>query len=290
MLRIGKILTDICFHRFIPLFAVPVRRLTCHKPHGVKLAVAGRPDRLLELPPQRIIRDKNIGDLKSRKVKGLARRRAGHHKFPVAFLESRQHLMRSLKDEIRVDFIADHNHSVPLADVTQPQKLLLCPHPADRVVRVAEEKELHLTAAYFFFKIRKIDPVSSVLSLHERVIHNLPAVIADYLRKRIVDRLLQQHRVTRLGERPHRLCQRKNNPRRLDQPGFLHVPSVMPTHPARNRLKVATFRLAVAEDAVRHAARERLLYIGRNLEIHVGNPKRQYVLRLSPLYRKIIFE
>ena len=64
----------------------------------------------------------------------------------------------------------------------------------------------------------------------------------------------------------------------------------MPSHPARNRLKVAAVRLAVAENAVRHTARERLLYIGRNLKIHVRNPKRQYVLRLSPLYRKIIFE
>ena len=253
MLRIGKIFTDICLHRVVPLLSIPVRRLACHKPHGVKLAVAGRRDRLLELPPQRIIRDKNVGDLKSRKVKCLARRRAGHHKFPVAFFETRQYLMRSLKDEIRVDFIADHNHSVFFTDVAQPQELLPCPHASHRIVRVAEKKELYLTAAYFFFKIRKIHPVSSVLSLHERIIHNLPAVIADHLRKRIVDRLLQQHRVARLRERPHRLRQRKNNPRRLDQPGFLHVPSVMPSHPARNRLKVAAVRLAVAENAVRHA-------------------------------------
>ena len=71
---------------------------------------------MAKLRPQGFVRDKDIGHLQSRNIKGLAGGGGCDGKGRKDRVDRRKHLMAALPDEICVDLIAEDGHAVALAD------------------------------------------------------------------------------------------------------------------------------------------------------------------------------
>ena len=189
-----------------------------------------------------------------------------------------------------MDLIGNDKNLMFQADIAEPFQFLSGPDARNRIVRTAQKKQLNMLIFNFLFKVRKIDMVTIVLTQIQRIAHNTSASILDDLRKRIVDRLLDQHRIPRFGVRPYCCRQRKHHTRCVDKPLTFHLPVMALTHPPADTLKVGIRGLTVAKDPVFDPFGECILYKRGCLKIHVCHPKRQYILRHFALLRKIIFQ
>ena len=61
-------------------------------------------------------------------------------------------------------------------------------HSSNRIVRIAQEKQLHMFLCDLLLQIRKINVIAVVLSLVKIAAYHFSAVVRDYLRERIVHR------------------------------------------------------------------------------------------------------
>ncbi len=146
--------------------------------------------------------------------------------FPVAFFESPP-VPDAIPQKTKSAWISSLTTITPYfsTDVAQPAGSSSLVHTRPhRIVRVCREKKsFTLQLRIFFFKIRKIDPVSSVLSLHERYYPQPSCRLSRITcEKRIVRTgCCSSTASPRLRETPAPPAPaQKNNPRRLDQPGF----------------------------------------------------------------------
>ena len=60
-------------------------------------------------------------------------------------------------DKIIVYLIADHDHMVAQADLSQLLQFLYRPHSAYRVVRIAQNEEFYMFLFYLAFKVLEIN-------------------------------------------------------------------------------------------------------------------------------------
>lgn len=191
--------------------------------------------------------------------------------------------------EVAVDLVGDDPDVVPAADLPDAAQLLRRPHAAHRVVRAAQQKELHLRIHDFALEVVEVDPVVPVAQA-QRALRHAAVVVPDHAEEGIVHRRLDQHGVTGPGQRAHGHGQRKHHAGRLDQPLRLRPPAEVPLEPVGHGRKVCALDLAVTEDAVRHDPLQRIQHgLGRG-EIHIRHPQRQHVRRASALHGEIVLQ
>ena len=104
--------------------------------------------------------------------------------------------------KVTMYLIRYNNNLVLKADFTHFSKLSLSPYTSYRIVRAAQYEKLHIFVNYLLFKILKVNAVLPIL-IYKLVVHKLPLVEHDCLRKRIVHRLLNEYAVTLIGKCPH---------------------------------------------------------------------------------------
>ena len=277
-------------HRLIPLFPFGISGLHSHQSKHSKLADSSCIQLFLEFPAQLRIWDKNIGDHHTCKVKSFAWRSTGNGNVLKLFFHSGENLMLSLKHKVLVNLVTHHDHSMFHADISKLFQFFPGPHSSNRIVRIAQEKQLHMFLCNLLLQIRKINVIAVVLSLVKIAAYHFSAVVRDYLRERIVHRKLDQNAVPRLCVRLHRHSKGKHNARRLDQPLFLWLPVVIGFHPVCHDFKIRSLHLAVSENALFRSLHQRIFHVRRGLKIHICHPQRQHIRRLSSLYRKVIFQ
>ena len=141
--------------------------------------------------------------MKPRNVEGLARRSAQDN-ILLKFLPKRwkHNLLMSFIGKVTMYLIRDNNNLVLKTDFTHFSKLRLSPYTPYRIVRAAQYEKLHIFVNYLPLKILKVNAVLPIL-IYKPVVHKLPPVEHDCLRKRIVHRLLDEHTVTLFCECPH---------------------------------------------------------------------------------------
>ncbi|MPN03053.1 hypothetical protein SDC9_150276 [bioreactor metagenome] len=92
--------------------------------------------------------------MQPRQIKGFAGRRAGDGDIRELLLDCGENLMAiSRIDKIGVNFVRNNFNAVLYADISNGGQLILCPYPADRIVRTTKNKKLHMLPDYFFFKV-----------------------------------------------------------------------------------------------------------------------------------------
>ena len=96
--------------------------------------------------------------------------------------------MLAFKNEISMDLITYNGHAVLHAEIADLRQLLFRPDSSDRVVRIAEEKELHVFSFQLLLEIRHIHVIAVIIAEHQRAADNSSAVIRNDFRKRIVNR------------------------------------------------------------------------------------------------------
>ena len=155
---------------------------------------------------------------------------------------------------------------------------------------IAEKKQLHIMFHDLLFKISQIDMIPVIVPQDQVIADDHTVIVPDHLGKWIVDRLLDQYAVTGLCERLYRHCQGKYHARSLDQPVLFDLPVMMPFHPSCHRVKIYFLGIAVTKDSMFCPLDQRILHVGRCLEIHVCHPEREDVRRLSSPLCKVIFQ
>ena len=289
--HIRDIIHNVHLHRIVPGLAVAVGSFGGDKAGSVELAVAAGVVGLAELRPQGFVRDKDIGHLQSRNIKGLAGGGGRDGKRCKGRVDLRKHLMLALPDEICVDLIAEDGHAVALADAAHLQQFFPAPHAAHRVVGAAQQKQLDMVFNNFTLKIRKVDSIMSGGFVQHQVTGDQPAsVIHDDLAERIVHRLLDEHRVPGLGAGLDRHRNGKHDARRLLQPVGLYLPAVVGSKPLLHGLKVGGVRLGIAVNCMSGLADEGILDVGGHLKVHIRHPQGQHTRRAAALDGKIIFQ
>ena len=198
--------------------------------------------------------------------------------------------MLSPEDKIRMDLITHDRNPIFQANVSKPCQLLRGPDSSDRIMRIAEEKQLNLILFYLTFKILKINMIFMILAEHQCIADDSSSVVLNHLRKRIVNRRLDQHSVSRLRICLHCHCQSKYHTRCLDQPWLLYLPVMVTLHPVSNNLKIRCLRFTVSEDSMSCTFSQCVLHIRGGLKIHIGHPEWKHILRHPAPLCKIIFQ
>ena len=141
--------------------------------------------------------------MKPRYVEGLARCSAQDNILLKFLPKRRKHNMpMSFIGKVTMYLIRDNNNLVLKTDFTHFSKLRLSPYTPYRIVWAAQYKKLHFFVNYLPLKILKVNAVLPIL-IYKPVVHKLPPVEHNCLRKRIVHRLLDEHTITLFCECPH---------------------------------------------------------------------------------------
>jgi hypothetical protein len=156
-------------------------------------------------------------------------------------------------------------------------------------VRTAQDEELHVVLDDFLLKIRKVDLVASVLE-PEGIVDECASVVADDVRERIVDGLLDEHGVAGFCECANGGRDGKDDTRRDHELAARDVPVVARLEPVLQDGKVVVLHLCIAEDAVRRAAREGVEDGRGRAKVHVGDPKGEDAARIAALCGEVVFD
>ena len=96
--------------------------------------------------------------------------------------------MLAFENEISMDLITHNGHAVLHAEITDCGQLLFRPDSSDRIVRIAEEKELYVFGFQLLLKVSHIHMVAVVVAQHQRTADHSSSIICDNLGKWIVNR------------------------------------------------------------------------------------------------------
>ena len=258
-----QVIRYIGLHRRIPLVPVLIGSLRSRDPEGGRLVIS----RPVHFPPEQApelrIRDEDVGLLQSRQIEGFAWGCGRDREVPECFLHLLENVVFPLPGEVEMDLIAEYRHMVLPADPPDLPQFLRRPYPAHRVVRTAQDEQLYVVPDDLPLKIIRVHGVAPVRSLHQVGADRLPAVDPDQPFKRVINRLLDDHGVIRLGKCPDCRRDREAYPGRFDVPGRIHMPVVVSFHPAADRLKKAVpgLGIGVSVDVVPGQLRQCVLHV-----------------------------
>ena len=242
----------------------------------IGLGVAQRAQLGPETGAQNGVGDEDIGDLQPRQVEGFRRRgasdRAGGD-VPAQRGEGRG--ASAGQGQVGVDLVGDHHDAVPARHLRQLGQLLAAPHPAHRVVRVAQEQQAGAGARQRLLQGGGVAAVDAVGVPGQRHRDDGAAIVLDDLAEGVVDGLLDDDGVARPGQGPHRQGQGGDHPGGDDVPVGVDGPAVAAGEPAGQGGVVGGVGLGVAEDAVAHPPQQGGGDRGRRAVVHVRHPQGQ---------------
>ena len=189
--------------------------------------------------------------------------------------------MTSLEDEVVMNLVRKNENVMFDAKIAEAFELFARPHAPNRVVRRAEDEKLDLILNDFALEVVEVDFIASVVPQDEVVTHDDAAIRADRIREGIIDRLLNQNRVPPLGEGANALRHGKDDAGRDEPPFPRRLESMSLLHPRADRVVIARRRRRISENAAFDHFARRVLHVRGRLEIHVGDPERQKILRLA---------
>ena len=137
------------------------------------------------------------------------------------------------EDEVRVDFVGDHQQIVALHDLSQPLQLLAGPHAPGGVVGIAHHENLAAAVDLGFQQI-EVDGVVSVLTQNQGAVDDHPAVFPDAVVERAVDRGHDQHPVAGVGEGQNAHGEGRHHPWAEGDPLLLNIPVIPFAHPGHD--------------------------------------------------------
>ena len=189
--------------------------------------------------------------------------------------------MTSLEDEVVMNLVRKNENVMFDAKLAETFELFARPHAPDRVVRGAEDEELDFIFNDFALEVVEVDLIASVVPQDEVVAHDDATIRANRIREGIVDRLLNQNRIPRLGEGANALRHGKDDAGGNEPPFPRRFESMSLLHPRADRFVIARRRRRISENAAFDHFARRVLHVRGRLEIHVGNPERQKILRFA---------
>ncbi len=124
-------------------------------------------------------RREDVGDLQPREVECLARRSAGHRAAFELFAERGERRIAKSRHHQLAVYLVGHDHDVVAqAQLPDAAQLRGRPDPSDRVMRVAEEHQLHGRVGGFTLQVVEINRVG-VVAVYQRAFGRLASAVVD---------------------------------------------------------------------------------------------------------------
>ena len=181
------------------------------------------------------------------------------------------------------------------ADFSQLLQFLSGPYSPHRIMRIAQDEQLYLLLLDLAFKVFIIYAVlrfsrNCFFFVYQCIVYYLTVVVTDNIGKRIIDRILDQYRVSRLCESLYRCAQCKYHTGGLHDPFSLRLPVMVLLHPVRYSIIIGILGLGVSVDSMIHCRIKTLCNFIRYRKIHVCDPQRQHIRRLASLHGIVVLQ
>lgn len=177
-----------------------------------------------------------------------------------------------------MNLIGNDSHAMTDADVAHAAQLIKSPDAARGVMRVAEQENLSVWEGSFSLKVVPVNDIA-VVSADELILNQMALAVIDAREETVVGRSLHQDAATiltlkALNDGGHGW----NDTNGVDDPVGLDMPIIAAGVPIGYGVIETLWHTGVAVDVMIDAS----LYCLDNLrgytEIHVGHPKRDYIL------------
>ena len=206
-----EVLVEILLECLMPRTTVRIGRLRRCQRHGVDHAeqlVA-----LLIARTQRGIADDDVGKCQPRHVKGLGRRHAGDELGIAIHDLCHRDVAAAAADQVTVDLVGHHPEVILFDDRSDSAQLILRPHTAGGVVRVAPEYQLTCRIGALALEVLIIHLECAVSLLVQRRSQHIYTCILRRVEKIAVGRRVEQHLFARCAKHFRQLIQCRNNAR-----------------------------------------------------------------------------
>ena len=214
-------------------------------------AVAGCKDLLAEGAAERWIFDEGVRDLNTCQVECLGRRCDNNGVVCKFFAYRAEYGVRSFKDEIAVDFIANDNHVVLETDVADAFQFFAGPNAANGIVWTAKKEKFYFVLDDSLFEIFKVNMVASIFAIDEVATFYFAVIVDDDIGKVHIDGLLDKDVIANIGERFYRHAEREHNARYFNNPfAVFDVVIMAATVKILNSFVVVVFGGCVAKNSI----------------------------------------
>ena len=160
-------------------------------------------------------------------------------------------------------------------EVGESEQLLAGPHPADRVVGVAQDHRPRVRSDERGLEDGEIANVSPLPIAHERRVDRGAAVVFDDRPEGVIDGLLDDDAVAGLRESPDGVSQSRDHASGGDDRHRVDLPAETARLPGGDGLEIGCVRTRVPEDSVGDAFVKRPDDGGGRPMVHVRNPHGQ---------------
>ena len=191
--------------------------------------------------------------------------------------------------ELLVNLVRDDDDVVPQADRGKLLELRALPDTPDGIVWAAQDEEFDVVVDDF---LREVLEVDLVVSLYEpqRIVEKSAFVLMNHVRERVVDGLLNEYGIARSCKRTDGICNGKDHTGGDDEVTSLYRPVMSRLKPVLKNGEVVVLYLRIAEDTVIGALLERCDDGGGGAKVHVCDPERQNVRRVTAFGSKVILQ
>ena len=136
-----------------------------------------------------------------------------------------------------MNFIAENDHVMTFANLSDRFQFFLRPHPSDGIVRITKDKKFYLILRNFAFKIIEIHGVMAFFIDTKFAYHKFSFVSPDDIPKRIINGFLNNYCISRLRYRINRSPDCKTDPRRFYMPLGKNFEIMVTLHPSGNSIE-----------------------------------------------------
>ena len=230
--------------------------------------------------------DDHKGILDTGQIEGLGGGGHGHQTIGVGCHSGGSDLLSVAHDDVLMDLIGQHEHIILVTDSQQAHQFFSGPYTAHRIVRRAQNEQLHLTGCCQLLKALQVHGIAAI-HLFQGTIDQLATVIVHRIHKRIVHRGHDADAVAGLRHHLHQPVDGRHHARGKADPLLVHLIAMVLLLPGNEGLVVAVRHLVITVNPGFHIVTQALLHAGRHLKIHIGHPQGQQVILTKHILQHI---
>ena len=115
-------------------------------------------------------------------------------------------------------------------------------------------------------------------------------VLANHVRERVVDGLLNEYSIALFRKCADGVCDGKDDTGRDDEVAALDGPVMARAEPVLKDGEIVVLHLRIAKDAVCGACFQRINHRGGGTKVHIRDPERQNVCGVAALSGEVVFQ
>ena len=191
-------------------------------------------------------------------------------------------------DQVAVDLVGHHPEVIFFDDRSNPAQLVLRPHTAGGIVRIAPEYQLARRIGALALEVLVIHFKRAIRLFMQRGSQHIHAGVLRRMEKIAVGRCVEQHLFVRAAKCFRQLVQRGNDARRDAQLLFGKAPVIMILAPFGEGVIVfIVIQAGIAKNAAVDPRAQRVENLGCHAKFHISDPHADkfFVLKSKHLFR-----